>query len=297
MLEFLQALIWGILLGGMYALIAIGMTLIMGVMKIINLAHGALVMVGMYITYVLNIRFGLDPYIGLFIAMFALFLLGAFIQLLLINRLIDVDAILPENQVLLTVGIMVVLTETMRLLFHSDYRSVQTSYASWNIRIGDISLSVPMTIGFFVALIFVVLLHLFLKHTHFGRMIRATAEDRVAAQYMGIPPKIVTVVTFGLGSALAAAGGALLLPIFYLWPDIGHLFTAKAFIITILGGLGSIVGAFFGGLLIGVFESLGATYVSMGYKDIFGLIVFLLVLLFLPGGLKSLRIPVLRRER
>ncbi|PTQ55627.1 MAG: High-affinity branched-chain amino acid transport system permease protein LivH [Candidatus Carbobacillus altaicus] len=297
MLDFLQALIWGILLGGMYALIAIGMTLIMGVMKIINLAHGALVMVGMYITYVLNVQFGLDPYIGLFIAMPTLFLLGALIQLLLINRIIDVDAILPENQVLLTVGIMVVLTETMRLLFHSDYRSVQTSYASENIHIGGISLSVPMTIGFFVALVFVLLLHLFLKKTHYGRMIRATAEDRIAAQYMGIPPKTVTVVTFGLGSALAAAGGALLLPIFYLWPDIGHLFTAKAFIITILGGLGSIVGAFFGGLLIGVFESLGATYVSMGYKDVYGLVVFLLVLLFLPGGLKSLRFPALRRER
>ncbi|QZA32403.1 branched-chain amino acid ABC transporter permease [Hydrogenibacillus sp. N12] len=296
MAEFVQALVWGLLLGGMYALIAIGMTLIMGVMKIINLAHGALVMVGMYVVYALNDAFGLDPYAGLLVAMPVLFGLGVALQRGLINRLLEVDAILPENQMLLTVGISLVLTELIRLLFHSDYRSVKTPLAEKSLAAGPISVSVPMLVGFLAALGLVLILSWFLRHTAYGRMIRATAEDRQAALYMGIPTKQVTAVTFGLGAALSAAGGGLLLPIFYLYPDIGHLFTAKAFIITVLGGMGSILGAFFGGLIIGVFESLGATYVSMGYKDLFGLVVFLLVLLFLPGGLKGLRLSRAKRE-
>ncbi len=283
-----QTLICGLLLGGMYALIAIGMTLIMGVMKIINLAHGALVMVAMYVTFVCYKYLGLDPYIGMFIAMPVLFLLGCLIQRCLINRLVEVESILPENQVLLTVGIMLVLTETIRLIFKSDYQSVTTGYSNKAFLIGDMSISIPMAVGFLIAMAFTYLLHLFLTRTDLGRSIRATSQDRDAAVFMGVNASRVTVITFGLGSALAAAGGSLLLPIFYLWPDVGHLFTAKSFIITILGGMGSTVGAIFGGVTLGVAESLGATYISMGYKDVVGLVIFLLVLLFLPGGLKSL---------
>lgn len=283
-----QTLICGLLLGGMYALIAIGMTLIMGVMKIINLAHGALVMVGMYVTFVCYKFWGLDPYIGMFIAMPVLFFLGCLIQKYLINRLVEVESILPENQVLLTVGIMLVLTETVRLIFKSNYQSVTTAYSNKTFFVGDMSISVPMIVGFAVAMAFTYLLHLFLTRTDLGRSIRATAMDRDAAVLMGVNTLRVTVITFGLGSALAAAGGALLLPIFYLWPDVGHLFTAKSFIITILGGLGSTTGAILGGVTLGIAESLGATYISMGYKDVVGLIIFILVLLFLPGGLKSL---------
>jgi len=283
-----QTVISGILLGGMYALIAIGMTLIMGVMKIVNLAHGALMMVGMYVTYVCFVNFGIDPYIGMFIAMPSLFLLGCLIQKFMINRLVEVESILPENQVLLTVGIMLVLTETMRLIFKSDYRSVVTGYSNDTVFISGMSLNLSMVIGFFIAIAFTLLLHLFLTKTDLGKSIRAVAQDRDAAVYMGVNSSKITMLTFGIGSALAAAGGALLLPLFYLWPDIGHLFTAKSFIITILGGLGSTMGAAIGGVLLGVAESLGATYISMGYKDLVGLVMFLLVLLFLPGGLSSL---------
>ncbi len=288
MVLFGQTVICGILLGGMYALIAIGMTLIMGVMNIINLAHGSLVMVGMYITYICFTQFGLDPYIGMFIAMPALFFLGCLIQRYMINRLVEVDSILPENQVLLTVGIMLVLTEIARLIFKSDYRSVATSYSSKTVFLGDMSISVPMVAGFIIAVLLTVLLHLFLTRTDLGKSIRATAQDRDAATYMGINSSKITMITFGIGSALAAAGGALLLPIFYLFPDIGHLFTAKSFIITILGGMGSTMGAAVGGVVLGMAESLGATYISMGYKDAVGLVIFILVLLFLPGGFRSL---------
>jgi len=288
MLLFGQTIICGILLGGMYALIAIGMTLIMGVMNIINLAHGSLVMVGMYVTYVCFTQFGLDPYLGMFVAMPALFFLGCLIQRYMINRLVEVDSILPENQVLLTVGIMLVLTEIARLIFKSDYRSVATSYSSKTVFLGNMSISVPMVAGFIIAVILTALLHLFLTRTDLGRAIRATAQDRDAATYMGINSSKITMITFGIGSALAAAGGALLLPIFYLFPDIGHLFTAKSFIITILGGMGSTMGAAVGGVVLGMAESLGATYISMGYKDAVGLVIFILVLLFLPGGFRSL---------
>jgi branched-chain amino acid transport system permease protein len=283
-----QAVVSGILLGGMYALIAMGMTLVMGVMKIINLAHGALVMVGMYATYICFQQWGIDPYLGMFVAMPLLFLLGCLIQRFMINRLLHVESILPENQVLLTVGVMLVLTELVRLLFRSDYRSVATAYSGKTFFLGAVSVNVPMAAGFLIAMAFTCALHLFLTRTDLGRCIRATAQDREAALYMGVNAPRVTVITFGLGAALAAAGGSLLLPLFYLWPDIGHLFTAKSFIITILGGMGSMLGALLGGLTLGVAESLGATYISMGYKDVVGLVIFLLVLLFLPGGLKSL---------
>jgi branched-chain amino acid transport system permease protein len=283
-----QTVISGILLGGMYALIAIGMTLIMGVMKIVNLAHGALMMVGMYVTYVCFQNFGIDPYIGMLIAMPTLFFLGCLIQKYMINRLVEVESILPENQVLLTVGIMLVLTEAMRLIFKSDYRSVVTGYSSDTVFLSGMSINLSMVIGFFIAILFTLLLHLFLTKTDLGKSIRAVAQDRDAAVYMGVNSSRITMLTFGIGAALAAAGGSLLLPLFYLWPDIGHLFTAKSFIITILGGLGSTMGAAIGGVLLGVAESLGATYISMGYKDLVGLVMFLLVLLFLPGGLSSL---------
>lgn len=283
-----QTIISGILLGGMYALIAIGMTLIMGVMKIINLAHGSLVMVGMYITYVCFAFWHINPYAGMFISMAVLFVLGCLIQRFMINRLLAVETILPENQVLLTVGISLVLTETIRYIFKSDYLSINTAFSGQTIFLGKMSVSVPMTIGFLIAMAFTAMLHFFLTRTDLGLSIRATAQDRDAATYLGVDAPRVTMITFGIGAAFAAAGGSLLLPIFYLWPDIGHLFTAKAFIITILGGMGSTMGALLGGLTLGIAESLGATYISMGYKDVVGLVVFLLVLLFIPGGIKGL---------
>jgi branched-chain amino acid transport system permease protein len=286
MLVFTQTVVAGILIGGLYALIGIGMTLIMGVMGIINLAHGQIMMVSMYITLVCYQVFGIDPYFALLISMPSLFILSFFIGKYLLVPLIGRDSILPENQVLMTVGIGICMTETMRFIFSSNYQSVRTGYSNKAFNLGDISFNFPLTVAFLIAIAITVALFFFLMKTDTGRAIRATAQDKDAAVLMGINQERITYATYGLGAALTAAAGSLLLPIYYLFPDLGGAFTLKAFVITILGGLGSTVGAILGGLTLGIAESLGATYISMGYKDAVGMIIFLLVLIFIPGGLK-----------
>ncbi|MBI5815429.1 MAG: branched-chain amino acid ABC transporter permease [Nitrospinae bacterium] len=285
---FLQTLVSGVLKGGLYALIGMGMTLVMGVMGIINLAHGQMMMVSMYLTYSLFAVLGMDPYLSLAVSAPTIFALGLILQKYLLNPLIRVETILPENQVLMTVGIGMVLTEIMRFIFTSDYKSVKTSYSNSTMFAGNISFSVPLMVDFVIATLMTAGLFLFLIKTDTGRSIRATAQDRMAAGLMGVDTERITYVTFGLGSALVAAAGTLLMPIFYLYPDIGGPFTRKAFVICILGGLGSTVGAIFGGVTLGLAEAFGATYVGMEFEDLIGLVIFILVLLFLPGGIKAL---------
>ena len=238
MIVLIQTLVAGILIGGLYALIGIGMTLIMGVMGIINLAHGQIMMVSMYITLVCFKYLGMDPYLSLMVTMPALFIIAFYIGKYLLVPLIGRDSILPENQVLMTVGIGICLTEIMRFIFTSNYQSVRTGYSNKAYNLQGISFSLPLIIAFLIAIAITLLLFLLLMKTDIGRAIRATAQDKEAAVLMGIPQQKITYATYGLGAALTAAAGSLLLPIYYLFPDLGGDFTLKAFIITILGGLG-----------------------------------------------------------
>ena len=292
----LQTLISGILLGGLYALIGLGMTIIMGVMKIINLAHGELMMVGMYIAYVLFSTFHIDPYLSILVAAPALFLLGVALQKYLINPVLRVEAIIPENQVILTVGIGMVLANVATIIFQSDYRQTPVDYGTkawylrdyWKSAPVDISLSMPWTVSFTFALLITAGLWYFLTKTDTGKSIRATAQDNDAALLMGVNVGRMRVITFGLGSALVGAAGCLFIPIYYIYPDIGGQFTLISFVITILGGLGSTVGAIIGGLILGLFESLTATYIGMGWAPVGRFVIFVAVLIFIPGGVASL---------
>ncbi len=293
---FLQTLIQGLLLGGLYSLIGVGMTIIMGVMKIINLAHGELMMVAMYIAYVLFTAFQIDPYFSILIAAPVLFFLGIALQKYLINPVLRVEAIIPENQVILTVGIGMVLANLATIIFQSDYRQTPLSYASktwylqdyWKSSPVDLSITAPWLVTFLVAVLITLGLWFFLARTDMGKSIRATAQDSEAAMIMGVNVDRMRVITFGLGSALVGAAGCLFIPIYYIYPDIGGQFTLISFVITILGGLGSTVGAILGGLVLGLFESLTATYVGMGWAPVGRFAIFVAALVFLPGGMASL---------
>ena len=280
---FFQSLISGILQGGVYALIGIGLTLIFGVMRIINFAHGDIQMVGMYLTYLLfTSALHIDPFLSVIVTFPVMFLFGGFLQKVFINRVLGA---LPQNQILLTIGLGLIMSNTAMLIFTSDYKILTTSYSSGSVRILGLSVSQPLAISFLITAAITAALYWFLGKTNTGQAIRATAQDRDAAQLMGINVKRMSIIAFGLGSALVATAGALIAPTYYIYPQVGSAFTLKAFVITVLGGMGSIVGATIGGVIIGVAESVGAAYISAGWKDVVVFVIFLAVLLIKPSGL------------
>lgn len=283
MAVFMQSLISGILIGGVYALIGIGLTLIFGVMRVINFAHGDILMVGMYLTYIAFTWSGIDPFVSGPITFPLMFLFGGFLQKVFINRVLKAVA---QNQILLTIGLGLIMSNTVMLIFTSDYKLITTSYSSSTLKVGGgVSVSTPLLISFLITTAITAALYWFLLKTDMGQAIRATAQDRDAAQLMGINVKRMSIIAFGLGSALAGTAGALISPTYYIFPQVGSVFTLKAFVITVLGGMGSVVGAMLGGILIGVTESMSAVYISSGWKDVVVFVLFLLVLLFKPSGL------------
>ncbi len=298
---FFQTLIAGLLLGGLYALIGLGMALIMGVMRIINLAHGDLMMIAMYIAYYLFTLFQLDPYLSIFIATPALFLMGVGIQRWLINPVMKVESILPHNLVILTVGIGMVLSNLATVFFSSNYRSTPVEYAStafyltdyWREAPFELSVSAPWSFSFIMAVVITISLWFFLTKTDTGKSIRATAQDIDAALLMGVNVGRMRMATFGIGAALVGGAGCLFIPIYYLYPAIGKAFTNIGFVITVLGGMGSTEGAIIGGLILGIFESMTATYIGMGWAPVGRFAIFVAALVFLPGGVAS----IMRRRR
>jgi branched-chain amino acid transport system permease protein len=279
---FVQAALSGLLMGGVYALIGVGLTLIFGVMQVINFAHGDLVMVGMYLAWLMFTRLHIDPFIAVWLTAPLLFGLGVLMQRVFIQR---VQRAAAENQILLTIGLGLLLSNTAMLLFTSDYQILTTSYSSASFRVFDVSVSKPLLFAFLVAVVVASALYVFLMKTDTGQAIRATAQDREAAQLMGINVGRTSGLAFGIGAALAGVAGTLVAPTYYIYPQVGHAFNLKSFVIVVLGGMGSVVGATVGGMLIGVIESLSALYLPSGLKEsvVFGL--FLLLLLFRPSGL------------
>ena len=277
-----QILVNGILLGGLYCLLGVGMTLIFGVMRIINACHGDLLMIAMYIAFFLFTAIKLDPFVTIFIAVPVLFVVGCGIYSGLIKRLRNE---FEENSLILTWGIALVLVNVFTVAFSGDYRSIVTSYSTQSVTLVGISVSISMLLSFGVALVLTCGLYVFLLRSNLGRAIRAIAQNKAAAQLMGINVERVQMVSFGIGAALAGAAGAAFSSVFYMFPAIGGLFTVKAFEVIVLGGLGNVVGAFLAGILLAVVESFGAIFISTGLKDAFGFLIFMLVLVFRPSGL------------
>ena len=272
----------GVLTGALYAMIGIGLTVVFGVMRIINLAHGEMVMLGMFGAFWGQARWHLDPFLSLLLWAPLMFLAGVLVYRLLLRRIIPGGEL---NTLLYTAGFSLLVANLALFAWTGDYRTINLSYGLTPLRPLGISISVPLAMAFGLALAITGGLYLFLGRTDLGRAIRATSQNAEAAILMGIDVETVAVVTFGLGTALAGAAGVLLAPSLYLYPTVGELLIVKCFVIVVLGGLGSVPGAIAGGVLLGVVESLGAVYVSAAYKDGIGFVLFLLVLLYRPSGL------------
>lgn len=280
---FLQNLAGGLLIGGVYALVGIGLSLIFGVLRIINFAHGGFVVIGMYAAIALYGGLGIDPYLGALIALPLGFLLGLLLERTILARLVDAP---PESTLLATLGLALIIQNTLQLIFGAEPKSVFVPYGTATVEFGGITLSVIQLAAMAIIIVVIVALWLFLTRTETGRAVRATSQNRLGAELVGINTLRIHGLVFATGLVLAMTAGILLIPQISVTPVItGPVFTLKAFVVTVLGGLGSVWGAIGGGLLLGVVEVFGASYISNGYRDTYGLIAFLAVLLLRPQGL------------
>jgi branched-chain amino acid transport system permease protein len=281
-LLFWQILVNGTLLGGLYALMALGLSLVWGVLNIVNLAHGALIMLGAYACYYLFTGFALDPFAALPGAMMALFCLGYLLQRCILNFVIRAPMF---NTLLITFGLEVVITYLAQIAFSADFRTINPSYAGANFTLLGATVPLVRVLAFGVALSLTVALWLLLEFTRIGRAIRATAQNLVAARLYGVDPRRLYALTFGIGAALAGAAGSLYGLVSQINPYIGSTLTAKSFAITIIGGLQRSLYVIVGGLFLGIVEALTALYIGPTYIDVVSFGILVLVLIVRPTGL------------
>ncbi|WP_419343328.1 branched-chain amino acid ABC transporter permease [Achromobacter sp. PD1] len=277
-----QILVNGILLGGLYAVMAQGLALVWGVLNIVNLAHGAFIMLGAYASWYLYNDAGVDPFLGLPLTAAAMFLLGYALQRGLLNLVVRAPMF---NTLLITFGLEVVLTYLAQLAFSADFRTINPPYAGDSYALGPVTLPMARLAAFGVALAITLGMWLFLLHSRLGRAIRATAQNLVAARLYGVEPRHLYAVTFGLGLALAGAAGGLYGTVSQINPYIGATLTAKCFAISIIGGLDNPLGVMVGGLFLGIVESLTTLYLGPTYADVASFGILVLVLLVKPSGL------------
>ncbi len=280
--ELLQSIASGLLLGLIYSLVAVGLTLIWGVMDIVNFAHGEFLMLGMYTSYVLYTCFGVDPLFSIPIAGAFLFLVGIVTYRSIIKRIMDGPMLI---QIFSTFGLMIFLRYVIFFIFKPDYRSIQNTILSGNLELFGVYVGIPELVAAFGALVTTGIIFWIMNHTKTGAAITATAENREAAQLMGIDPDRIFSLSWGIGGAAAGIAGALLANFFYIFPEVGGVFGLTAFVVVCLGGFGSIHGAFVAGVLVGLVESLGGYIAPPEYKHIFVYSIFIFVLLVRPRGL------------
>jgi branched-chain amino acid transport system permease protein len=285
-MEFVQAIINGLLIGGVYAVISIGLTLVFGVMSIINFAQAEFLMIGMFVGYYCWKYFGVDPILGSVIAFAVVFVLGMAIQRLLIEHIIGAPEV---AQIFLTVGLLIVLENLALVLFGSDFKSVRTDYQTSAIAFSGLIISLPYLFAFGVSVAVGIALWAFLRYTWIGQAMRATAQNGIAAASLGIDVRRVRQFAFGLGVGLTALGGSVILPYYTASPTAGGQFVVLMFTVVVLGGLGSVLGAVFGGLAVGVIQSVSALLMPIQLQNLALFVVFIAVLAVRPQGLLATR--------
>lgn len=288
MLYILEDAINGILMGSIYGLAALGLTLIFGVLKVINFAHGSLLMVSMYVAYWTIALSGLHPYVALVIVVPIMFVFGYFLQDIVIKPIFKAEKNVrePITVIIVTTGVWYILDNLTLLIFGPQYRTLQENPLRGKmLEVGEMMLSVPKLWGFGAAVLTTLAIHLFLQKTNTGRAIRATSLDREAASLMGINAYKIYNLAFGIGTAAAGVAAVTLVPFNNVFPTVGVLFDIKCFIIVVLGGLGSIGGALLGGIIIGLIESVGPQFMAATWTEAIVYGLFLIVLFVKPSGL------------
>ncbi|WP_019142622.1 branched-chain amino acid ABC transporter permease [Noviherbaspirillum massiliense] len=277
-----QILVNGVLLGGLYAVMALGLALVWGVLNIVNLAHGAFIMLGAYASWHLYYHLHIDPFLGLPLTALLMYAIGYGLQRGLLNFVVRAPMF---NTLLITFGLEVVLTYLAQLAFSADFRTINPPYAGSNLQWGTVVIPVVRLAAFGTAIVLTVGMWLFLLHTRLGRAIRATAQNLVAARLYGVEPRHLYATTFALGIALAGAAGGLYGTVSQINPYIGATLTAKSFAISIIGGLDNPLGVIVGGLFLGIVESLTALYIGPTFADVASFGILVLVLIVRPSGL------------
>ena len=275
-----QVIISGLLAGSLYAMVALGLGLIFGVMRVLNIAHGPLLMLGAYVTFWLFSTVGLNPYLSLLVSMPLLYLLGMLLQRFLVRRVVDA----PElSSLLLTFGVSIALVNVAQLAFTSDLRAVE--YLTGSFVLGPFAFSKSRVIACAIAIAITVSAFLFLQKTRLGKAIRAVSQSREVAQVCGINVGRIHMIAFGLASALAAAGGSLVAVMVAIQPEMGQVYTFKSFLVIVLGGAGNYPGALLGGLLLGLIEQVSSLFLTTQVNEAVAYILLVLVLLVRPTGL------------
>src|ERR1039458_2611812 len=282
-----QSIINGLLLGGLYGVAAIGFSMVWGVMGIINLAHGAYIMIGAFVSYLLFTHAGVDPFVSIPAAMAVLFAVGYAVQAWILNPVMRTSLLLT---LALTFGLDLVIVDGFNMIFSSNFRAVNTGYSSASIAVGDVLIPYVRLATFGIALILAVALYLFMNRTKAGQAILATALDRDVARLMGINPERVFALTAGAGAALAGGAGALASMLIPISPAMGQTFIGAVFVITVLGGVGNVPGAVVAGFLYGLIQSIASMTLGVSYQEIVAFSLFLAILIFRPQGLFGRRL-------
>lgn len=284
--SFFQTLAFGLFVGSIYGIAALGLALVFGVLKMLNIAHGELLMLGGYATFWAFSTLKVDPFVSLAIGIPILFAVGLALDRTVYHRIVR---LLGEekikNSLLVSFGLTLVIQNLAMWLFTADERTVQVSYAGTGLNLFGVALPYPRLLGFVIALVVTLGLSFFLHRTYWGKAILGTAEDFEAAELAGINIHRVYMLTFALGASLAAVAGTLVIVIYGISPSIGIIWTLKALIVIVLAGTGSILGAFPAGLLLGVVEAISGAFIGSTYREVIGLVIFLLVLVLRPQGL------------